>query len=336
MPMRPETSVVIPLFNKAPYVKRAIDSVLAQTYRDFELIIVDDGSTDGSAELAAEYADERVTLMSQENAGPGAARNRGVSASTGNLLAFLDADDEWKPGFLAEAVKALSAAPDKVAAVALGHTIHGEAPRAELERWKRLCLEEAIYEPDPATLGKHFDSLLMHVQSWSTVIRKDAFKRHAGFYAKDRCVYGEDTHLWLRIILNETVAVRRESHTIRHLDASDLSFNLGGPPPLPPFLSAPAEVFAACPCGCEPILRRFLGRCASHHALIYSLFGQSDEAESLLRSFPEDRITTRRAAARLISAIPCLAGTARAAARIRSRLRHGRAWSYDPRPASGS
>src|SRR6185312_7639068 len=92
-------SVVLPLYNKAPFITRALDSIAAQTYRNFEAIIVDDGSTDGSGDIAASYPDPRFRVIRQTNAGPGAARNRGVDEAKGEVLAFLDADDEWLPGF---------------------------------------------------------------------------------------------------------------------------------------------------------------------------------------------------------------------------------------------
>jgi len=98
---RPLLSVVIPLYNKARYIRRALDSVLAQTFEDFEVIVVNDGSTDGSEKVVERYTDPRVRLVSQENVGECAARNRGIAEARANLVAFLDADDEWLPGHLA-------------------------------------------------------------------------------------------------------------------------------------------------------------------------------------------------------------------------------------------
>lgn len=93
-------SIVIPLYNKKLYIKRAVDSVLAQTIKNFELIIVDDGSTDNSVNIVKNIHDERIRLVQQENEGECAARNTGIRAATYNYIAFLDADDEWKPDFL--------------------------------------------------------------------------------------------------------------------------------------------------------------------------------------------------------------------------------------------
>lgn len=96
----PAVSVVIPLYNKGPYIARALNSVLAQTFQDFEVIVVDDGSTDEGAEIVRGFDDPRIRLIQQENRGVSAARNRGIEAARAELVAFLDADDEWLPGFL--------------------------------------------------------------------------------------------------------------------------------------------------------------------------------------------------------------------------------------------
>jgi hypothetical protein len=93
-------SVVIPLYNKAPYVQQAVRSVLASHYPPHELIVVDDGSTDGGAARVRAIGDARVRLMSQPNRGVSAARNRGIDEARGEYIAFLDADDYWTPLYL--------------------------------------------------------------------------------------------------------------------------------------------------------------------------------------------------------------------------------------------
>ena len=96
----PRVSVVIPLYNKAPYIAAAVRSVLAQTVTDFEVIVVDDGSLDDSAEIVERFDDPRLRLVRQENQGESAARNKGVALAGSGLMAFLDADDEWTPSHL--------------------------------------------------------------------------------------------------------------------------------------------------------------------------------------------------------------------------------------------
>ena len=126
-------SIIIPLYNKAPYIRKALESVFAQTYTDYEGIIVDDGSTDESCAIADEFVREamgngqwaideetnrqspianRLMLLKQQNAGVSAARNTGVAASNGEYIAFLDADDWWEPTYLEQMAKLIDDYPD--------------------------------------------------------------------------------------------------------------------------------------------------------------------------------------------------------------------------------
>lgn len=107
-------SVIIPLYNKAPYVAKAIDSVLAQTFADYELIVVDDGSKDDSFEIALKRIESQghCHVYRQENAGVSMARNNGVAASRGEYLCFLDADDWWETTFLEEMSNLINEFPD--------------------------------------------------------------------------------------------------------------------------------------------------------------------------------------------------------------------------------
>ena len=106
-------SVILPLFNKAPYVTKAIGSVLCQAYSDYELIIMDDGSTDDSFEKASKAIEghRNCHIHRQQNAGVSSARNNAVALSKGDYLCFLDADDWWSPAFLEEMEKLIDEYP---------------------------------------------------------------------------------------------------------------------------------------------------------------------------------------------------------------------------------
>ena len=103
----PKISVIIPTYNTAHYLQEAIESVLAQTYTDFELIVIDDGSTDNTKEVVAPYLD-RIVFLETENNGPSKARNRAIRESSCEYVAFLDADDIWYPDKLDRQMTLLS------------------------------------------------------------------------------------------------------------------------------------------------------------------------------------------------------------------------------------
>ena len=108
--MEPLVSVVIPTFNGLKYIRETVDTVLGQTYQPLEIIVVDDGSTDGTGQAVAEHA-PRVTLITQEQQGHPAARNRGVCAATGEFLSFLDHDDLWEPAKIELQMESFRRAP---------------------------------------------------------------------------------------------------------------------------------------------------------------------------------------------------------------------------------
>jgi glycosyltransferase involved in cell wall biosynthesis len=110
--MSPVVSIIMPVFNRRYLIGRAIDSVKHQSYTDWELIIVDDGSTDGTPD-AIDTSDSRIRVLRQKNAGANAARNTGIAASRGRYIAFLDSDDEWLPHFLALTCAFLEHHPDE-------------------------------------------------------------------------------------------------------------------------------------------------------------------------------------------------------------------------------
>ncbi|MEG1700710.1 MAG: glycosyltransferase family A protein [Alistipes sp.] len=108
----PSISVIIPLYNKQQEIGDTLRSILAQTFQPLEIVVVDDGSTDSSAQIVRAIASPLVKLVQQPNAGECAARNRAIAESSGEYIALLDADDQWKPGFLEEIAAMIEEFPD--------------------------------------------------------------------------------------------------------------------------------------------------------------------------------------------------------------------------------
>jgi glycosyltransferase involved in cell wall biosynthesis len=280
-------SVIIPLYNKAPYIQRALESVVTQTYANFEVVVVDDGSTDGGDEIVARCSDPRVKLIRQKNAGPGAARNRGLREARGEFVAFLDADDEWLPEFLAKAIAYLQR-HEEVATISLGHRDDSRGPGAVAATWNARGINDGQYR-----MGRGGHSaqsavwLLAYISPCSTVARSFVVMRYGGFFDKWKCLYAEDAYLWLQILLNETVAVSREELVIFHREASDLSGNLAGPHPVEPFLQDPSDLYAACPADRHDLLAEILAIRAVSTAINQAWCGHGREARGLLKRFAQ-------------------------------------------------
>lgn len=184
-PTHPLVSVIIPTFNRAWCLKKAVDSVLAQDYTHFELIVVDDGSTDGTIDLLSEYGGA-ITVIKQPNRGVSAARNRGVAASSGVLIAFLDSDDSWYPQKLTAQVDFFLANPDALICQTEEIWIR-DGKRANPKK-KHQKLSGMIFTPSLA---------LCLISPSAVMMRKPFFMKMNGFdEALPAC---EDYDLWLRV-----------------------------------------------------------------------------------------------------------------------------------------
>ena len=189
----------MPLYNKASYVRKAVESVVGQSYKDWELVVVDDGSTDGGGEAVASIADPRIRLMRQENAGVGATRNRGVSESTAPYLCFLDADDWWEPTFLEEMAGLVERHPDA--------GIYGTGYYIVKKGQKRVApigVEDHFKEGEINYCQVYARTLCMPLTSISVCIPRAIFDMEEGFPTDIKL--GEDFLLWIRIALKYKVA----------------------------------------------------------------------------------------------------------------------------------
>jgi len=195
-------SVIIPLYNKAPYVGKALRSVLDQTFTDFEVIVVDDGSTDESAhaaEIALSDASVEWQLIHQENAGVSTARNNGAAHSKGEYLCFLDADDWWDPSFLERMDWLIREYPDA--------GIWGTNYYYVKNGRKRVCVPGA--ETGYINYCKVYAAgMAMPLTSISVAVRPAVYDEFHGF--NPALKLGEDFDLWIRIALNYKVAFLNE------------------------------------------------------------------------------------------------------------------------------
>ena len=198
--MNPRFSVIIPLYNKAPYVKKALESVVSQTYRDFELIIVDDGSADNSVAICEEYFNSFTpsfvhSLIRQKNAGVAAARNNGVAASHGEYLCFLDADDWWKAEYLEEMDMLITEYPD--AGLYATNFVYYKPGKTRIEhqnvRTGYINYPEVYYRTGS-----------MPVWTGAACMSRNVFDKMGGF--PEWIKLGEDFLLWAKIAVHYKVA----------------------------------------------------------------------------------------------------------------------------------
>lgn len=196
-------SVIIPLYNKEPYVAKAIQSVLAQTFSDFELIVVDDGSRDNSAEMASQAIEghENCQLIRQENAGVSMARNNGVMASHGDYLCFLDADDWWDPAFLEEMSKLIEEFPE-AGIYGTNYTIVNETKHKT--RVAKIGVDDGFEKGYINYCKAYASTMYMPLTSISVAIPKTVFDEEGGF--PQGIKLGEDFMLWIHIALKNKVA----------------------------------------------------------------------------------------------------------------------------------
>ena len=277
-------SVIIPLFNKAPYISRALASVAAQTFTDFEVIVVDDGSTDGGVQMVDACKEPRLRLIKQENGGPGAARNRGLELAQGELVAFLDADDEWLPGYLAESIRLLDQNGPDVALITSGYIEHPTGVSRE-RMWRHRGITEGVHRLGPTTSPEVVTCMLAYMSPCTTVARSAAVRRWGGFYDREHCRYAEDAYLWLKILLNESVVMNLNPLARIHFEASGPTQTRRAARPVEPFLIHPEEIEASCPLHLRELLSRVLAIRALKTACVLGYWGEWRAARSLTNRF---------------------------------------------------
>lgn len=195
-------SIIIPLYNKAPYIRKALETVCAQTYRDYEIIVVNDGSTDDSVVVAESYLQHAegicYTIISQDNAGVAAARNRGVKHASGQYMAFLDADDWWEPDYLARMAELIADYP-QAGLYACNYVYYkpGKTHVALKCQTGYINYAKAYYEGSA-----------MPIWTGATIMPKTVLEEMGGFPLGIKL--GEDFLLWVKTALHYKVAFLNE------------------------------------------------------------------------------------------------------------------------------
>lgn len=217
-------SVIIPLYNKVPYVSKAIGSVLSQTYGDYELVIMDDGSMDGSFDTAQKVIEghEHCYLYRQQNTGVSMARNNAVALSQGEYLCFLDADDWWEPTFLEEMSKVTEEYPD-AGIYGTNYTIVNETKRKT--RVADIGVEQGFEEGYINYCKVYAKTLAMPLWTGAVCMPRRVFDEMGGF--PQGIKLGEDFMLWIRVALKYKVAFLNKSLSYYNQDVDVANRGVG-------------------------------------------------------------------------------------------------------------
>ena len=209
-------SVIIPVFNKEHCVERTINSVLAQTYKEFELIIVDDGSTDKSLKVVSAICDDRIKVLHKENEGVSIARNYGIEKARGEFVCFLDADDEWEDNFLAAMFEVIQQFPQ--------HSFF-TCPFAARRSGRETVFRTIHGNNDIFVIDDYCKTFVEQRQAIccvGSVCIKRGLVVSCGMFPP-HIKRGEDHDLWLRLACKTEVVYTNATRMIYNLDAENNS-----------------------------------------------------------------------------------------------------------------
>lgn len=205
--MDPMVSIVIPTYNTGEYIQYTLESVFKQTYEDFEVIVVDDGSTDDTKEVLQVYM-ERIRYIYQENSGRSEARNTGIKAAKGKYVAFLDSDDLWTPGKLETQIDILEKNHDIDFLFGDKQRFSNDGRIIIHSMFKEKGYDE-IFFGDSLYVRDAYKKLLDEpfIPTGTVIMKRDCFDE-AGLFDKD--IYAEDWDFWLRVALFKNMAYANE------------------------------------------------------------------------------------------------------------------------------
>lgn len=211
-------SVVIPLYNKEQSIASTLQTVLKQTYQDFEIVIVNDGSTDHSVEEVAKVPDPRIRLIHQSNAGVSAARNRGIAEARGEFVAFLDADDEWNPDYLKTQYKLTQKYPE-CSVFACNYEFKDAQGKVT-----PTIIRKLPFKGEDGILSNYFEvASCSHPPLWTSavMVKKNAIQSIGGFPIGIKS--GEDLLTWARLAVNGKIAYAKQAYAVFNVEGYSIS-----------------------------------------------------------------------------------------------------------------
>ena len=206
----PRISVVVPLYNKEDEIERCLRSILAQTVAEFEVVVIDDGSTDQGPSRVLEVSDPRIRLIRQRNGGLADARNRGMAESRADWIAFLDADDQWRPEHLGQILALVEAHPSAGLAFTAFWIDRGS-------RMRRRVQLSGRYRDRSGRIRNYFSIPSGKTLPSACAVRKDAALEVGGF----RQMFGEDIDFFLRMAARWQVVYGGVATSVWHIDAKN-------------------------------------------------------------------------------------------------------------------
>ena len=213
-------SVVTPLYNKEKQIAETLRSVLRQSFQDFEIVVVNDGSTDGSVAAAESVQDERIRIIHQDNAGVSAARNRGIEEARYEFIAFLDADDRWKPDYLQTQYELTQKYPECSVFACNYEFVHADG------LVHPTIIRKLPFEGGDGILSNYFEvASCSHPPMWTSavMVRKEALLSIDGFPVGIKS--GEDLLTWARLACHGKIA-----YSCRRLSLFILNREISGVP----------------------------------------------------------------------------------------------------------
>lgn len=281
-------SVIIPLYNKEKHIIDTLNSLCKQTFTNFEVIVIDDGSTDGSAQLVSDYEDARIQLFKKENEGVSLTRNFGVSKANADHIAFLDADDLWEVNHLEQLYKLIEGYPDA--------GLYAAAYQKKFSAQLIQPMDSPLLSNTSGWMGyvdNFFEASLIDCVAWTSAVAmpKRVFEDLKGFDARITHGAGEDTDLWVRAALHYKIAF---SNTITATHIMDSDNRISNTPTLKrSYMDLDAyDAFAKA----NPSLRRFLDINRFSFALQHKMAGDAKSSKTYQAKIAPENLTSKQKA----------------------------------------